>query len=98
MISIVNPSSSYSVAATINGVSVTFLLDTGSALTILNKNIWDKCKQSDDHLEPWDQQSLVGAEGTTLKVYGSACVQWKVDGNVFHIQLQLLILRQLRLY
>ena len=62
MISIVNPSSSFSVAATINGVSVTFLLDTGSALSILNKIIWDKCKQPGDQLEPWHQQSLVGAE------------------------------------
>ena len=57
-------------------MSVTFLLDTGSALTILNKNVWDKCKQPDDHLQPWNQQNLVGAEGTTLRVYGSACVQW----------------------
>ena len=83
MISIVNPSSSFTVTATINNVSVTFLLDTGSALTILNKIVWDKCKQPGDHLEPWNQQSLVGAEGTTLRVYGSACVQWKVDGMVF---------------
>ena len=83
MISIVNPSSSFSIAATINGVPVTFLLDTGSALTILNKAIWDKCKQSGEQLEPWHQQSLVGAEGTTLRVYGSACVQWKVEGKMF---------------
>ena len=48
-----------------------------SALTILNKNIWDKCKQPGDYLEPWNEQSL------TLRVYGSACVQWKVDGMVF---------------
>ena len=83
MISIVNPNSSFTVTATINNVSVTFLLDTGSALTILNKNVWDKYKQPGDHLEPWNQQSLVGAEGTTLRVYGSACVQWKVDDMVF---------------
>ena len=83
MISIVNPSSSFSVAASINDVPVTFLLDTGSALTILRKSIWDRCKQPDDKLEPWNQESLVGAEGTTLRVYGSACVQWKVDGKEF---------------
>ena len=83
MISIVNPSSSFSVAATINNVPVTFLLDTGSALTILRKSIWDRCKQPDDKLEPWNQQSLVGAEGTTLRVYGSTCVQWEVDGKEF---------------
>ena len=83
MISIVNPSSSFSVAASINDVPVTFLLDTGSALTILRKSIWDRCKQPDDKLEPRNQKSLVGAEGTTLRVYGSACVQWKVDGKEF---------------
>ena len=83
MISIANPDSSFTATATINNVSVTFLLDTGSALTILNKNVGDKCKQPGDHLEPWNQQSLVGAEGTTLRVYGTACVQWKVDGIVF---------------
>ena len=26
---------------------------------------------------------MVGAEGTTLRVYGSACVQWEIDGKVF---------------
>ena len=56
-------------------MSVTFLLDTGSAFAILSKMIWDKCRQTDDHLEPGHQQSLVGAEGTTLRVYGSASVQ-----------------------
>ena len=25
----------------------------------------------------------MGAEGTTLRVHGSACVQWEVDGKVF---------------
>ena len=79
MISIVNPSSSFTVTATINNVSVTFLLDTGSALTILNKNVWDKYKQPGDHLELWNQQSLMGAGGTTLRVYESACVQCTVE-------------------
>ena len=53
-------------AASINDVPVAFLLDTGSVLTILSNNIWDICKQPDDKLEPWNQESLVGAEGTTL--------------------------------
>ena len=79
MISIVNPSSFFSVAATINNVPVTFSLDTGSALTIL----WDRCKQPDDKLKPWNQQSLVGAEGTTLRVHELTCVQWEVDGKEF---------------
>ena len=92
MISIVNPSSSFSVAASINDVPVTllFLLDTGSALIILRKSIWDRCKQPDDKLEPWNQESLVGAEGTTLMdqlVYSG-----KLMVRSFHMLLLLLTL------
>ena len=42
-----------------------------------------KCKQPGKQLEPWHQQSLVGAEGTTFRVYGLACAQWKVEGKMF---------------
>ena len=80
MIPIVKSSSSFSVAATTNNVPVIFLLDCSHDL---EENIWDRCKQPDDKLEPWNQQSLVGAEGTTLRVYGSTCVQWEVDGKEF---------------
>ena len=69
--------------ATINKVTVTFLLDTGSALTILQKDVWDQCKHPNDSLTPWNELSLVGAEGTTLTVYGSALIQWEADGKVF---------------
>jgi len=34
-------------------------------------------------LTPWNELSLVGAEGTMLTVYGSAVVQWEVDGKIF---------------
>jgi len=80
LISNVNPGSSFSVVATIN---VNFLLDTGSALTILRKDIWDQCKHSDECLTPWNELSLVGAEGTMLTVYGSAVAHWEADGKAF---------------
>ena len=83
MISLVNPGSSFSVVATINKVTVTFLLDTGSALTILQKDVWDQCKHPNDSLTPWNELSLVGVEGTMLTVYGSALIQWEADGKVF---------------
>ena len=66
--------------ATVNKVTVTFLLDTGSALTILQKDVWDQCKHS---LTSWNELSLVGAEGTMLTVYRSALIQWEADGKVF---------------
>ena len=83
MISLVNPGSSFSVVATINKVTVTFLLDTGSALTILQKDVWDQCKHPNDSLTSWNELSLVGAEGTMLTVYVSALIQWEADGKVF---------------
>jgi len=52
LISLVNPDSSFSVVATINHASVTFLLDTGSALTILRKDIWDQCRRPDESAQP----------------------------------------------
>ena len=39
VISIVNPSTSFSVEAEVNGTSLVFMLDTGSAVTILQKDV-----------------------------------------------------------
>ena len=50
--SIVNPSVFLSLAATINGNTIMFLVDTGSALTILRKDIWERCKGPEQQLEP----------------------------------------------
>ena len=45
-----------------------FLVDTGSALTILRRDIWEKCKKSGQQLTPWCQSKLFGAEGSQLHV------------------------------
>ena len=63
-----------------NKVTATFWLDTGSALTILQKDVWDQCKHPNDSLTIWNELSLVGAEGTMLTV---ALIQWEADGKVF---------------
>ncbi|XP_065909335.1 uncharacterized protein [Dysidea avara] len=79
-VSIVNPSMSFSVTATINGSAVVFLVDSGSALTILRKDTWEKCKESGQNLRPWNQKRLVGAEGSQLRVFGSAEVTVDIQG------------------
>ncbi|XP_065900680.1 uncharacterized protein [Dysidea avara] len=78
-VSIVNPSMSFSVTVTINGSAVV-LVDSGSALTILRKYTWEKCKESGQNLRPWNQKRLVGAEGSQLQVFGSSEVTMDIQG------------------
>ena len=72
-------------AATINDTVVVFLVDTGSALTILHRDIWEKCKEPQQQLVPWCQSKLIGAEGSQLHVFGSAEVRLNIEGESFEL-------------
>ena len=67
--------------ATINNKVVIFLVDTGSVLTILHRDTWEKCKEPQQQLVPWCQSKLVGAEGSQLRVFGSAVVKLNIEGE-----------------
>ena len=62
-----------------------FLVDTGSALTILRRDTWEKCKTSGQHLTPWCQSKFVGAEGSQLHVFGSAIIILNLEGEIFDL-------------
>ena len=62
-----------------------FLVDTGSALTILRKDIWERCKGPEQQLEPWCQKRLVGVEGSFLQVFGSATVAVNIHGEILQV-------------
>ena len=83
IISIVNPSTSFSVMARVNDSPVVFLLDTGSALTILRRNVWEWCRLSTQQLQPWNRKKLVGADGAFLHVYGWTTIEIDVKGEKF---------------
>ena len=70
-----------SVVAKVNDTSIVFLLDTGSALTILRKDVWEWCKLPTQQEQPWNQKRLVGAGGTLLHVYGWVAVEIDVKGE-----------------
>ena len=82
---IVNPNFSFSVTATINDKVILFLVDTGSALTILCRDAWEKCKEPQQQLVPWCQSKLVGAEGSQLRVFGSAVAKLNIAGESFDL-------------
>ena len=60
-------------------------MDTGSALTILHRDIWEKCKEPQQQLVPWCQSKLIGAEGSQLHVFGSAEVRLNIEGESFEL-------------
>ena len=62
-----------------------FLVDTGSALTILRRDTWEMCKKSGQQLTPWCQSKLVGAEGSQLHVFGSAIITLNLEGEIFDL-------------
>ena len=64
---------------------VLFLVDTGSALTILRRDTWEKCKKPGQQLVPWHQSKLVGAEGSQLHVFGSALITLNLEGEIFEL-------------
>ena len=64
---------------------VLFLVDTGSALTILRRDTWEKCKKPEQQLVPWCRSKLVGAEGSQLHVFGSALITLNLEGEIFEL-------------
>ena len=64
---------------------VLFLVDTGSALTILRRDTWEKCKKPGQQLIPWCRSKLVGAEGSQLHVFGSALITLNLEGEIFEL-------------
>ena len=68
----------------VNGAQVSFLLDTGAAVTLLRDDTWTRANAKvPQELKPWSTLELVGAGGTPLTVHGSACVELELEGEVF---------------
>ena len=67
---------------TINGVPATFLVDTGAAVTLLQQDTWMRIiAHHPQHLSRWSEQRLVGVDGSSLTIHGSAQVDVKLNGK-----------------
>ena len=85
-VSPITSNTTYKVAATIHGSLVSFTLDTGAAVTLIRKDIWDSVKSTDHCLEMWNGQSLIGVEGTPLQVHGYTKTTIQLAGEQFHVR------------
>ena len=60
----------YRIAGNVCGTSVTLLLDTGAAVTLLRHDVWMSIADRTPHLQPWHGATLVSAGGNPLTVHG----------------------------
>ena len=67
---------SYRLAGTVNGIPTTFVVDTGTSITVLDEEFWERVNPGNCSLEPWTGRCLVGVEGTPLHVCGVSKVEW----------------------
>lgn len=58
----------------VNDVPASVLIDTGAAMSVLNKALWDKAKGSRSELQGVQGKKLVSVQGKPLQLYGSTCV------------------------
>ena len=78
-----NPALAYHVRGHVNGADVTFLLDTGAALTLLQSRVWER---TGAELKQYTGPDLVGADGSPIPVRGSASVTIKLGSGNFEAE------------
>ena len=64
-------------------ISVSFLVDTGAAVSLLNGRIWDRIKPNDIKIEAIQYHNLVGVDGHPIQVRGSVSVPVSIAETKF---------------
>ena len=81
------PTGGYRVEGEVNGITTSFLLDTGASTTLLRKDTWERVKApSQKKLTPCLEQRLVSVDGSPLQVHGRAMVEFKLAGEIFQLE------------
>ena len=62
---------------------MSFLVDTGAGVSLLNKNIWDRLKSKENLIVPVASHRLVGVDGAPLNILGSAIIPITIEGMTF---------------
>ena len=63
---------------------MSFLVDTGAGVSLLNKEVWDKLRQAEDMLKPVVTQRIVGVDGIPIRIEGSVSVPVTIRKTTFN--------------
>ena len=83
----------------IQTVPVTFVLDTGAAVSLIREDVWVRSSRAGNvrlpELQPWGGKRLVGVDGSPLSVRGFGKVQVFLDGRNTPAEVTLLVTNDL---
>ena len=79
----INNVSSYVLSCSIYGCPVSFLVDTGAGVSLLNKEVWSKIKPTVELCELATSHRLVGVDGAPLNILGSAVAPITISGITY---------------
>ena len=85
LVSLFTPAGEFYLEGLVNISSITFLVDTGVAITLMHIDAWNKLNTGNQavRIQPWAEQKLVSIDGTFLHIYGHAVVDFPIDGTVY---------------
>ena len=70
----INNVSSYVLSCSIGGHIVSFFVDPGAGVSLLDTDVWDRLKSKEDTILPAMSHRLVGVDGAPLNALGSAII------------------------
>ena len=79
----VNPTRGYRISGKVNGVSASFLVDTGAAVTLIRDDICQQTQIANNRLEPWTGHRLLRVDGSPLQIHGRTEAELDLGGHLF---------------
>ena len=79
----VNPTGGYRISGKVNGISASFLVDTGSAVTLIRDDIWRQTQIASNRLEPWTGRHLLEVDGSPLQIHRWTEAELDLGGRLF---------------
>ena len=80
----------FSIQGKLFNKQISFLVDTGSAVSLLHSTIWKQSKPPGISLSPWSENFLVGVNGTSLHICGTANITITILNQTFPLQVAII--------